>query len=342
MKRTYYWAVMLSVICLIAGCRGENEVAKTSAVKVKTEKAGQRPINGILSFSGTIEEESGSALSFMTGGTLEKILVSQGQSVSRGTLLAVVDGTTARNAYEATLATRQQAEDAYARMKQLHDNNSLPEIQWIEVQSKLKQAVAAEQIAGKNLSDSNLYAPYNGFISDRIAEAGQNVLPGMPVLKIVKIDRVKVKIAVPEKEIARIKKGTAVKIRVSALDGKSFDGTVTEKGVTAHPLSRSYEVKALVDNTNYDLLPGMVCDVSLNDADDERTAVVLPAHIISIDSENRPYVWIIRDGKATRRFVTTGAQLPYGVVITSGLDEGEEVVTEGSQKLSEGMAIIND
>lgn len=337
----YAAALLLAGISLATGCKQENKegTAGKTPVAVRTEKAEMRQVDGTQCFSGTVEEENGSALSFLTGGTIEQIHVSEGEMVERGQLLAMVDETSLRHAYEATLATRRQAEDAYGRMKQLHDSNSLPEMQWVEVQSKLKQATAAEQIAQKSLEDSRLYAPFSGFVSTKMAEVGQNVVPGMPVLKLVKIDRVKVKMSVPENEIATIKKGEKVTIHVPALAGRTFTGVIQEKGVAAHPLSRSYDVKALVNNVRHELLPGMVCNASLGEAGSGQPAIVLPLHVICMDSDNRPFVWMAVHGKATKRFVGIGKQTASGTIITEGLEGGEDIIVEGQQKVSEGMDI---
>ena len=93
-------------------------------------------------------------------------------------------------------STRVQAEDAFKRMKQLHDKGSLPEIKWVETQSQLQQAVSAENIARKNLGDCNLYAPFDGIISEKNAEIGQNAAPGMPIAKLVTTRVLNVKIRV--------------------------------------------------------------------------------------------------------------------------------------------------
>lgn len=340
MKKMYYATavVLLSGVCLLTGCSRKTATTEIAPVKVKVEKVGFRPIAGTQRFSGTVEEVAGTALSFTTGGTVKEIRVAPGQMVARGTLLAEVDETSLRNAYEATLATRQQAEDAYARMKQLHDNNSLPEIQWIEIQSKLKQAVAAEQIAKKSLDDCKLYAPFSGYIADKMVEIGQNVLPGVPVLKLVRIEQVKVKVSVPENEIAGIKKGQTMRIQAAVLGDAVYEGVVTETGVTAHPLSRSYDVKALVDNPKKELLPGMVCNVSWGD-ETEQQAILLPNRVVLLDGHNQEFVWINAGGKAAKRMVRTGDLVPGGVVVTDGLNGGEEVIVEGQQKVSEGMEI---
>lgn len=336
-----YLLPLATVLCsiMLQSCSDNKPVATVQPIKVVAQEIKALPIDGSASFSGTVEEESGSAISFSAMGTVERVYVEAGQTVGKGTLIATIDPATARNAYDATLAARQQAEDAYARMKQLHDAGSLPEIQWIEVQSKLRQAISSEQIAKKSLTDCKLYAPFAGYISEKPVEAGQNVIPGMTVAKIVKIDRVKIKISVPEDEIASVKKGQMVTVWVDALGGRQYTGRVTERGVVANPLSRSYDVKVTIDNPRHELLPGMVCLASFADSNSSATAVMLPARIVQIDIDNRPFVWIIQKGTAHKNYVTTGDSHGDNVVITSGLQQGDKVIVNGQQKVSEGTAI---
>lgn len=80
MRKIYYAAVLLTGACLMTGCKKEQSKQEIMPVKVKTEVIQPRPANGAESFSGTVEEESGTVLSFMTGGTLQRLSVSQGQN----------------------------------------------------------------------------------------------------------------------------------------------------------------------------------------------------------------------------------------------------------------------
>lgn len=332
-----YCLVMLFCLAL-AGCNNHVETEESVSAKVETDTVKLSSNNVMYNFSGTAEEMSGSILSFPVGGTVKRIYVSSGQMVSKGTLLAEVDETSLHNAYMGALAIRQQAEDACERLKMLHDNGSLPEIQWIEVQSKLKQAVSAEQIAKKGLDDCKLYAPFSGYIAEKSVEIGHNVLPGIPVLKLVEIGCVKIKFAVPESEITRMKQGMKMDICVPALENRIYEGTITETNVMAHPLSRSYDVKIMVDNRDKSLLPGMICQVYVKDERMSRV-VILQNQAIQLDEANHPFVWLDMDGIAQKRAIQTGNITGQGVIVTSGLKPGDKVIVKGQQKISSGQKI---
>ena len=192
MKKIYYAGI--SALCLLCiACRENNTSQKNVPVKVKVQKVEAMKTKTVLKFSGTVEEENGTVVSFPVGGTLSQIPVSVGCYVAQGQLLASVDPSTMKNTYDAAQATLAQAQDAYTRMKQLYEKGSLPEIQWVEVQSKLQQAESMEHIAKKNLEDCHIYAPFSGIIAEKFMEIGQNAAPGIPVAKLVQITQVKIK-----------------------------------------------------------------------------------------------------------------------------------------------------
>ncbi|MGN0230499.1 MAG: efflux RND transporter periplasmic adaptor subunit [Muribaculaceae bacterium] len=319
------------------GCKNQ-QVQEVQPMKVKVMKVAATNEGGVRQFSGTVEESSGSELSFSSIGMVSTVRVEAGQRVRKGDLIAELDESTLRNSYLAAASMLEQAEDAYRRMKQLHDSGSLPEIQWVEVQSKLKQAQSAEAIAKKNLTDSRLYAPFSGVIASKSIEVGQNVMPGMPVVKLVTIGTVKVKVEVPENEVADIAIGQSADVEVMAIGGKTFVGKVTEKGIVANSLSRTYEVKATVNNPHGELMPGMICNLAFSTSNDSMS-IVLPCPVVALDSNNRPFVWVNDSGKAQKREVITGSLTRDGVTITSGLAVGDEVIVEGQQKVSSGMDI---
>ena len=369
--------LMLASSLLVSCGKKAEEQAKVEPVKVKEMMVGEDGLTaagsqtdglGMTStganYSGTVEEENGVALSFSMGGTIKQLRVKVGDRVRRGQLIASVDPTSVKNSFDMAHATRLQAEDAFKRMKQLHDKGSLPDIKWVEAQNQLQQAVSAEKIARKSLSDCNLYAPMDGVISEKNAEVGQNAAPGMPIAKLVTTRVLNVKIAVPESEMASIHVRQRAIIQVQALDGRRFNGYVIEKGVIADPITRSYSVKIRVEGATDGLLPGMVSSVSLakiasykgtsssnassanassvngsSPAADASSCIIIPASLVQLGDDNSNFVWVDEGGKAVRRTIVCGEYMSNGVSIVSGLKPGDKLIVEGQQKVCTGTAL---
>lgn len=339
-KRQYFAALMLLPIAL-SGCGEKDTQTDTNEpVRVKTMQISASTISETGHYSGTVEEKSGTALSFSSAGTIRSIRVSLGDRVRKGQLIATLDDTSARSSHEAAKATLAQAEDAWRRMKELHDKGSLPEIKWVEVESKLQQARSMEAVARKMLDDCQLKAPFAGLIADKTGEVGQNVMPGMPVAQLVSDSERQVKIDVPEAEIGKVFTGQDAQISVPALNGRRYEAMVTDRGVVANPLTRSYTVKLRLYSIDDKLMPGMVANVSLL-AKDTTKNIVLPAHVVQLDEYNRFFVWTDNGGKAEKRMVQCREFTADGVVIANGLTEGDRIIVEGQQKVCNGTPVTS-
>lgn len=339
MKKCYYITASLLFLTLLS-CQDSSDKQNSAAepVKVKVMQISSSTTNESRHYSGTVEESNTTALSFSVMGTIKKIYVDLGKHVAKGQLIAEIDPTSIQSSYAAAQSTLKQAEDAYQRMKQLHDKGSLADMKWIEVQSKLQQARSMEEVARKNLSDCKLYAPYSGVISSKNIEVGQNVMPGMPVAQLVAVKDLNVKISVPENEIANIQKNQKAQIQVSALGNRPFEGSITEKGIVANALSRSYEVKIRIDKPDKELMPGMVCEVILATAKGG-SHYVLPANIIQLGEGNQNFVWVNNGGKAEKRIVQCGDFTSDGIIILDGIKDGDMIITEGQQKVCENTPV---
>ena len=342
MKMIRCFVLAVSASLALAGCQvKEEKTGGPSPVRVKVMKVALSEQKTSGRFSGTVEEAAGTPLSFSVMGTVNAVSFRLGNRVEKGQLLASLDATSVRSSYDAAKAALVQAEDAYRRMKELHGKGSLPEIKWVEAQSKLQQARSMEEMARKNLKDYKLYAPFSGVIADKSVEVGQNVIPGMAVGKLLGVSRLKVKISMPESEIASVSLHQKAEIVVPALGSRRFSGMVSEKGIMADPFSRSYEVKIDVADAGGDLMPGMVTEVRLAGADGG-TAVIVPARIVQLDEKNRSFVWIDNNGVAEKRVISCGDFAGDGVVITSGLKVDDRIIVEGQQKVCNGTKITAD
>lgn len=293
-------------------------------------------------YIGTVEGENAVDLSFQVNGNIEQVYAQEGQRVRKGELLAKLNTNSIQNSYNSAKASLNQAQDSFNRLSVLYNNNSLPEIKYIEAKTQLEQAEASERIAHKNLQDCNLYAPFAGVISQRYQESGANVMPGAPVYNLVTINPVKIKIAIPENEISAIKTGKTCRIKISALNDAEFEGRIVEKGVSANPISHTYDIKAKVDNPNSLIMPGMVCKAYLAEPTKATDSgnIIVPLKAVQVDYSGKHFVWIKDEqNKAQYKEVIPGKLLGNGITIENGLKPGDNLIIEGYQNISPGVTV---
>ncbi|KAA6344136.1 Efflux pump periplasmic linker BepF [termite gut metagenome] len=210
-------------MCLFVACsndKGTEKQEKIIPVKIMNVEALRTTSS--QSYVGTVEESVAVSLAFSGMGTVEQVLVSEGQRVRKGQLLATLNTATAENSYQSMFAKQQQAQDAYDRLVKVHETGSLPDIKLVEVETGLQQAKSMAAVAKKNLDDCHLVAPRDGVIAVRSVEVGSSAMPAVAAFKLVSVEKVNVKIAVPENEIGKIDEGQTARIEVPALDNTVF------------------------------------------------------------------------------------------------------------------------
>ena len=335
--------ILSAIVIILFGCKQKQEAVKQEVTAIKVKAQAVQTFNGLsdLRYSGTVEAAQTIPLSFQSSGTVEQVLVQEGDAVRKGQLLATVNKADNQSMYNLSLATYQQAKDAYDRLKQVYDNGSLSEVKWVEMETNLKKAESQLQVSKNSLEKCNLYAPVSGIIGKRNVEPGQSSLSSFSPLELVKIETVLVKISVPENEIGKIKKGINASFTISALENKQYEGTITNVGVVADQFSRTYEVKITVKNTNLEIKPGMVCDVTLNTTA-EKQMVLVPYNAISKDTDGSSFVYVVTDDQKSvrKQIVKLGNYQNNGLEILSGLTANQSIVVEGKEKLTDNSQII--
>lgn len=330
-------------LAALTGCgsRGQKASSSASEVSVKVQEVAFSSPSRELSYSGTLEEGSAISLSFPAGGTVEKVFVKEGDKVRKGDTLALTDRSSALAAYESASAVLSQAKDGYSRMEKLYREGAVAEVKWVEMQTELSKAESMYKIARKSLDNCSLVAPESGWVGTVSAKAGSNMAPGLSAVVLLKTDNLIARISVPEREISRYSVGQKAVVSVPAV-GKSIEGKISEVALRANPLNHTYPVLVKIANSASDLRPGMLCNVvpdALSEGEKALVAVI-PSGCVLLETDNSRFVWVVSDEhKAQRRKVVTGDYVKGGVAILGGLEEGDKVIVEGYQKVSEGMKV---
>lgn len=335
----------IALTVILSGCKGNDKATKEGPVRVNVEVVGKSMTDdGSDIYSGTVEASEEATVSFSVPGTITKVYVEEGQKVTKGQIIAHIKSESLVNSRNIAQAELEEARDAYQRLKKLHDADALPDIKWVEIQSKLKQAENAAALADRAVADASIHSPISGYVSQKFASDGQTVIPAEPIVKIVNLSTLQVAISVPENEIASFGPKTTAVIKFDVEGKPEVTGKIGNKSVVADPLTRSYTVKFDIEGTAGKILPGMIGNVLVeglqNDSSTVRSSeVTLPSQAVLLTSDNRQFVWLVKNGKAQRKEVVADELSANGVYVRSGLVPGDSVIVAGMQKVSTGTEV---
>lgn len=336
--------ISLSLSLLTPSCKKDSHSpTPPPPVRVKVLPVANGQSSSSRVYSGTVVSSETTPLSFSVAGRITSLPVTEGQKISRGQLIGKVDASDYENARNIAYAQLAEAQDGYNRLKKLHDANALPDVKWVEMEQKLKQAQNAAEMAERTLRDAELRSPVSGTVSRKLADVGQSVVPVQPVLEIVSTEALEIEVSLSENEIGKVDVGQEAEITFDSPDIAPVRSKVKSKSVVADPLSRAYTVKMSLPSGQKQILPGMLTSVvfsqSPNVSQDSK-GVLLPMGTVLLNDDNTWFVWTVKDSTAQRRWVEVDELVPGGVLVTRGLLPGDTVIVEGMQKVGTGSKVI--
>ena len=233
------------------------------------------------------------------------------------------------------------AKDVYARQKRLWDQNIGSEMQYLEAEHAVERLEKSMETLNSQISKSNLYAPISGVVDVVHLKSGETASPGMPIITILNTYRLKMVADVPENYLGKITRGERVKIRFPALE-REIEATDSLIGRKIDPANRTFKVEVDLNNTSGDLKPNLLAEMTFEDFAIE-DVFVLPQAMVQQDITGKEFVFLkgVKDRElvAVKRIVETGETYDGNVVITRGLEAGDEMIDEGSLGLTENELI---
>ena len=329
---------LTTLALLVIGCSEKKETVKEVAIpKVTVKKIKATEEKESLTYSGTIEADNTVSLGFSVPGRISKVNVQEGQKVKRGQLLAPIDQTTYKNAFDIANAGLEQANDNFKRLSGLYEKGSLPERDFIAVKVAVAQANANKNLAAKNLTDTKLYAPFSGIITAKMTEMGATAAPGVPAFTVMKTDKVYAKASIAESEISKLKMGTDAEVEIASLN-ETFNGKVAIINPSADAITRTFNVKVRLDNKDDKLLPGMISKLKINTGNTVNV-ITVPSESVVRDANDILYVFVVKENKAIKKRVSLGSFKGNEVIVTNGLSIGDAVVIAGNKNLKDGQTV---
>ena len=278
-------------------------------------------------------------------GTLVKILVSKGDRVSKGQLLANIDDGGMSSQLIQMKTQLALAKTTFERQERLWKQDIGSEIQYLQAKTNYEAQQSAVKQMEKQLDKFSIPAPFSGIIDDVIKDQGTVVSPGpgSEVFRIVNLSNMYIEVDVPENYITSITPGKKVQVFFPILN-ETIESKVSETGNFINPNNRSFTVEIPVPNRNGAVKPNMTAKVKINDYTNEQ-AILIPQSVISENAEGEQYVFVAskigedKTATANKNIIETGKTQGDVIEVRSGLSEGQNIVLEGARSVKNGQKV---
>jgi membrane fusion protein (multidrug efflux system) len=294
--------------------------------------------------------------SFKVGGIIELIGPDarqgwqEGSRIKAGEVLARLQQSEFQNALASARAASVLAETNNERARKLMAGNATSKQEADKAAADAANAAAQLGQAEQNLRDAELLAPWDGVVFTRYVNPGEIVGAGKPVLRFGDITTMSVEVSVPDRLVGLFHVGAETDVDITALGGRPpFRGRISEVGVSASKDGRLYRVVIKVPNPEGLIKSGMTATVQageLNSAEAHELQVPLSALVAPPEpdlaagkAKTQLAVFVVRDGKALLRPIKTGDIVASSILVSSGLQAGEAVVTRGAAMLYDGAPV---
>ncbi len=363
----FSWFWMGSVaVAAIAGCKSDlpYQPSPVETAQARVVDAQKMEIPALVRATGTLHAHESATLSAQVMGRVQQVLVREGDTVKAGQTLVILDDATLRSSFDQTDASvsaieQQQAAaqtnadlaaSTLARYKQLEAQKSVSPQEMDEVTRRAQAAqeqvnalkaqanAAKAQQAGSRamLGYTRIVAPFAGIVTARMVDPGAMAAPGVPLVQVDSTGALELQATVPESIIASVRKGMKIAITVDSLSGQRFDGSVAEIVPAADPSSHSFLIKIAVPGSTQ-LRAGMFANAEVPIG--VKQAVLAPRSAVVMRGSLACAYALDANGLAQLRYLTLGNAYSDNVEVLSGLNGGEKLIDNPSDRDLAGKRI---
>lgn len=364
--------MLLLVVVVFGGVLGMQEFGRramvdflenmpTPPVTVSSAKVERMLWDDRIDAVGSLVAENGTDVSSEVPGVVRAIRFRSGQTVARGDVLVELDSETEQAELLRLEADARLADITRQRRERLFELESISRAEVDEAVSRAEVARAAVEAQRARLRQKRVAAPFDGVLGIRQVSVGDYIDPGQPLVSLQSLDPIEVRFTLPERELARVREGQNIEVRVEGHDRDVFDGEVIALESRVTEGTRNFDVQASLPNPDGVLRPGQFARVRVK-LPTQQDVVVIPRTSVQYDSygssvyvvEDRgvdppeedlgPHAPPHTDLHVIRRFVQLGEARGDFIVVREGLEEGEEIASSGLLKLrnEQPVKINND
>ena len=341
-------AILAGLVPMLAACgSGSADASEETAaaseyvktVNVEASKVEAVAFTAFVRITGEAEAEYDITVSAEEGGRLVRFFTEKGDRVGRGAPIAKIDDLILRAQVDEARASAELNRERYLRQKQLWEEERIgSEITFLQTKAQADQANARLDLLQARLDRTTVRSPVAGTVDDRYVDAGEGVIPGTRIARVIDTRRLKITGGVPERYGPFIEAGGTAIITFDVLQGRPFEGEIRFVGEAIDPGSRTFPIEILMDNPDGAVKPQMIANVRVATDRLENVVVVPQEVILRTELGYQVFVVVERDGSpvAEARPVVLGPTFENRAVVESGLEPGDLLVTKGHQQVEAG------
>ena len=347
LKKVLYVIIPLAIIAvMVVKLKSNKEITqnkiyeydKEQAINVQADTLHVENVNAKYSYSGTFEPNKETKISAELQGKINTLLVDVGSVVIKGQTLVLLDNSLLKLQVQTIDVQVEGFEADVKRFIILAKADAIQGVQLEKAELGLKSAKVQRAILLEQINKTTIKAPFQGVVTAKLSEEGAFAAPGVPLLQITDITNLKFTVNVPENDLRQFKLNHSYTITADAYPEISFTGKVTMIGSKAN-MGSSFPIQFTLNNTSdLKIKSGMFGKVNLENASQEM-GIIIPASAM-VGTAIQPQVYLIKNGKSVMQNITISKNIQNKVVVSSGLKEGDVIVTNGFINLYDGANII--
>lgn len=335
--------------CLLAACAAVGALCSCSGRKevqedvqyVKTAVARGGGLESAQSYPAMTRSSEEALVAFRVAGTIERVLVREGDYVRKGQLLATMDSRDYRVQLQATEAEYAQVKAEAERVFALYKEEATTASNYDKARYGLSQMEQKLRNHRNQLADTKLYAPMSGYVQTKLHEGGETVGAGMPVVSLFAASDVELEVSLPPSDYNRLGKLVSARCLFDVLPEEYALGvsSVSREANSSQLYPVRFRIKGGYDGSK--VTPGMTATVKLRFAEESARPVEVPASAV-FNKGGRTLVYVLdeKSGCVRARDVELHFLGTRGnAQVTKGLSDGEKVVTAGVRFLSDGQRV---
>lgn len=307
-----------------------------TAVKVAGMVLKPQEFTENLSLSGTLEANEQIEIRSEISGIVENIKFSEGNKVSKGQILFIVNDLELRAQLAKVRTAQRLAAENERRAKLLLEKEAISQEEYDISEADFQFAKAESQLVAAQLAKATVRAPFSGTIGLRYISKGAYVSPSTPITRLVNTDQLKITFSIPEKYSSQIELGEHVTFTTSNTK-EQYTATIYAIEPEVELTTRTLKMRAIANNMEGKLIPGTFANVFLPLATVKNALLVPTESLIPI--QNGKKIFISEGGLAKEIIVETGARTENSVIILSGLKQGDTILTSGVMMLKNGTPV---